>query len=58
MSGVLEKKYSPDPHNVRIYNRLYDMYRKLHDLFGTREYKENLYGIMKDLLAMRDEVRG
>jgi L-ribulokinase len=58
MSGVLEIKYTPYPHNVRIYNRLYDMYRKLHDLFGTREYKENLYGVMKDLLAMRDEVRG
>jgi L-ribulokinase len=58
MSGVLEKKYTPDPQNVRVYNRLYDMYRKLHDLFGTREYKENLYGVMKDLLALRDEVRG
>ena len=44
--------------NADTYDRLYGLYRKLHDIFGTRDYAENQFDIMKTLLAIRDEVRG
>jgi L-ribulokinase len=42
---------------VAVYDRLYRLYKRLHDVFGTRGYAENQHAIMKDLLAIRDEVR-
>ena len=58
MTGVREKKYVPDPDAAAIYDRLYALYRRLHDLFGTRDYAANQFDAMKELLAIRDEVRG
>ncbi len=58
MTGVLPKRYVPDPKRVETYNRIYALYRKIHDAFGTRDYQENLFDVMKGLLAIRDEVRG
>ena len=57
MTGVLPKSYRPIPENREIYDRLFVLYRKLHDIFGTREYSANLFDVMKELLAVRDEVR-
>lgn len=57
MTGVLPKKYLPNPEHQRVYDRLFVLYRKLHDIFGTKEYSGNLYDVMKELLAVRDEVR-
>jgi len=58
MTGVQKKKYLPKPENVKTYDRLYGLYHRLHDAFGTRGYSENLYDVMKTLLAIRDEARG
>jgi len=58
MTGVRECRYEPQPESRRIYDKLYTLYRRLHDIFGTREYSANLYDVMKQLLAIRDEVRG
>ncbi len=58
MTAVREEKYTPNPENVQVYERLFALYRQLHDVFGTREYTANLFGVMKELLALRDEVRG
>jgi L-ribulokinase len=58
MTGVRAHKYVPNDRNVAIYNRLFSLYRQLHDIFGTKEYSTNQYNLMKDLLAIRDEVRG
>jgi L-ribulokinase len=49
--------YVPSDSGVRTYDRLYGLYRRLHDLFGTRDYAENQFDLMKDLLTIRDEVR-
>jgi L-ribulokinase len=57
MTGVLSKKYRPIPENQKIYDRLFKLYRRLHDIFGTKEYSGNLYDVMKELLAVRDEAR-
>lgn len=56
MTGVLEKKYVPDPESVAVYDKLHSLYKKLHDIFGTEDYSENLHDVMKTLLNIRDEV--
>jgi L-ribulokinase len=57
MTGTLEKKYLPDPDHSAVYERLYRMYRRLHDIFGTPKYEENLQDVMKELLDIRDRER-
>jgi L-ribulokinase len=57
MTGVLGKKFKPALKNILVYDKLYKLYRRLHDIFGTRKYAENQFSVMKDLLSIRDEVR-
>jgi L-ribulokinase len=58
MTGVQDKKYVPDPANVAVYDRLFALYKQLHDGFGTKAYTGNLSNVMKALLTIRDEARG
>jgi len=57
MTGVRRKKYEPNPANRGIYDRMFRLYKRLHDAFGIKGTSENLYDVMKELLAIRDEVR-
>jgi len=57
MTGVLDQAFRPEPAAVPVYDRLYKLYRQLHDLFGTKEYEQNQFNVMKELLGLRDEVR-
>jgi L-ribulokinase len=56
MSGV-EKTYLPSEENHQTYTALYKLYCQLHDAFGTREWNGSMYGVMKELLSLRDSVR-
>lgn len=56
MTGIQERAYTPISQNVIIYNRLFELYRKLHDAFGIKDTLINLSSVMKELLAIRDEV--
>jgi L-ribulokinase len=56
--GIKPEIYRPDPKNHEIYNRLYKLYKELHDIFGTKNASYNLYHVMKELIKIRDEVRG
>ena len=58
MTGVLDERFEPIPENVRVYDRLYAQYRKLHDSFGKAGHSDDLSSVMKKLLALRDEVKG
>lgn len=58
MTGIKPKTYTPDAKRHAVYDELYKLYRQLHDAFGTREYAGSLANVMKDLLAIRDRVRG
>ncbi len=58
MTGVRDRKYVPISDNAVTYNRLFGLYKRLHDIFGTCRYAENQFDVMKELLAIRDEVRG
>ncbi len=57
MSGLKEVVYTPDPEAKGVYDRLYGLYRRLHDAFGTRGCSESLYGVMKELLEIKRSVR-
>lgn len=57
MTGVQDKVFQPIPANRRIYDRLFELYRKLHDAFGVRDASVDLFDVMKALLNLRDEVR-
>ncbi len=59
MTGVKKQIYKPIPENVVVYQKLYAIYKELHDAFGikgTRSY--DFYQIMKNLLAIKNEVLG
>lgn len=58
MTGIREKFYTPIPENVAVYEKLFRLYKQLHDLFGTKEYAENQFNVMKDLIAIREQQRG
>jgi L-ribulokinase len=55
--GVRDTVYSPDRRNHRVYDELYALYRRLHDAFGTREWKGGLGDVMKSLIAIRERQR-
>ncbi|HEY3267024.1 MAG TPA: ribulokinase [Armatimonadota bacterium] len=57
MTGVRDASYTPIPANAAVYNRLYALYRQLHDAFGIAGHTADLSNVMKDLLAIRDEAR-
>jgi len=56
MTGV-GKVYEPIKKNHIIYKKLYELYKQLHDGFGTGDWQGSMYNVMKDLLNIRDHVR-
>ncbi|HEY1684489.1 MAG TPA: ribulokinase [Tepidisphaeraceae bacterium] len=57
MTGVQEKIFVPNPVRAAIYERLFALYRKLHDAFGIRGTCIDLSNVMKELLDIRDACR-
>ncbi|MGA2497159.1 MAG: ribulokinase [Tepidisphaeraceae bacterium] len=57
MTGVQKKVFKPIAKNVAVYDRLYKLYRSLHDALGVAGHGTDLSGVMKDLLKIRDEAR-
>ncbi|HEX7071424.1 MAG TPA: ribulokinase [Rhodothermales bacterium] len=57
MTGLQQTVFTPIPENQRVYDRLFALYRRLHDAFGVREHQDTLFDVMKKLLDLRDEVR-
>ena len=57
MTGVKRRLYPPVRANVRVYKELYDLYRRLHDAFGTEGYRWALGVIMEDVIRIRDRAR-
>ena len=56
MTGLKDIVYHPNAQEHAIYARLFALYSRLHDAFGTREYSQ-LFDVMKTLLEIRAEVR-
>jgi L-ribulokinase len=57
MTSLQDYIFEPIPENQEIYNRLYIMYRRIHDAFGVKGSSDDLSDVMKELLKIRDEVR-
>jgi L-ribulokinase len=57
MTGLLDKVFNPIPENAQIYQRLFHLYRQLHDSFGIRGTKMDLSNVMKELLDIRDQAK-
>jgi L-ribulokinase len=47
--------YVPESKNKKIYDKLYVLYRNLHDVFGMKSVNKNLYHVMKELLKIKNE---
>lgn len=58
MTGVKAKVFRPSKAAAAVYAELYQLYRTLHDSFGTPNGLGGLYPIMKQLIAIRDRARG
>lgn len=57
MTGIKDVVYQPIPAHVKIYAELYEIYGALHDAFGKTGLKPDLEGVMKRLIAIRQEAR-
>lgn len=59
MTGFAPEVYTPNKSAVAVYEKLYALYRQLHDSFGNVPQKKpaSLGNVMKDLIAIRNSVR-
>jgi L-ribulokinase len=55
MTGSPIKTFHPTAKHVPTYERLYQLYTRLHDSFGVPSHTENLADLMKQLLTLRDQ---
>ena len=53
----LDITYTPIAENVEVYERLYKLYRQLHDGFGMTQWVGSMDNVMKDLISIREEQR-
>lgn len=58
MTGTKPVVFRPRKQAVAVYSRLYQLYRRLHDAFGLPNSHDSLYDVMKQLIALRKEIRG
>ncbi len=54
MCGVKKTVYTPIAANRKVYERLYALYRTLHDSFGVAGHTEDLSAAMKELLRIKE----
>jgi len=57
MASPADRVFKPNPKAAETYNRLFTLYRRLHDCFGTTTCQCSLGDVMKELLAIRDAAR-
>lgn len=57
MTSLKPRAFTPDPAARAVYDRLYRIYRELHDVFGgVPDARADLGTLMKRLLALREEI--
>ena len=56
MTGIREV-YRPDKNNHVVYKDMFELYRQLHDAFGTSSWSGSLYHVMKALIYLRERQR-
>lgn len=58
MTKLSAKVFRPDRRAHQVYRELFPLYQKVHDAFGTKNWRGNLYDVMKRLIEVRNRVRG
>jgi len=53
--SVMEKVYTPNKEAVAVYEQVYKNYKLLHDSFGIKGTKIELFSVMKDLIKIKNE---
>ena len=56
MTSLKPKRYRPDASRQKVYDKLYVLYRSLHDAFGGVKRDADLSGIMKELIRIKEEA--
>lgn len=56
MGGLKDIVYQPNPENKAIYDRLFALYKRMHDAFGTKDFAENHFSVMKELLEIKRQT--
>jgi L-ribulokinase len=56
MTSVKDTEYKPIKANQAVYDRLYALYRQIHDSFGGRNASADLGRVMKDLLEIKSSA--
>ena len=54
MTSLKPISYVPKPENQAVYDRLYCLYRQLHDAFGGVNKNADLSQVMKDLINIKE----
>lgn len=57
MVGEPARIFTPIGGHVAVYERLFKVYRQLHDAFGRKDSTAHLGAVMKELLDIRDQAR-
>jgi L-ribulokinase len=57
MTSLKPVAYKPNPAARRTYQKLYHLYRQLHDSFGGLNKSADLSQVMKDLLSLKEKAR-
>ena len=57
MTSTQPRSYQPVDANRRVYDKLFALYRRLHDSFGLKGAAQPLDDVMKALIAIRDAAR-
>jgi len=55
MTKIKETAYTPNAENHAAYNKIYALYRKLHDSFGVSKSGVDLSHLMKDLIQIKEQ---
>ncbi|MBN1807715.1 MAG: ribulokinase [Planctomycetes bacterium] len=58
MTGIKKETYRPRTREKKTYDRLYGVYRKMHDSLGMPGTRTDLSGVMKELLDVKAEAAG
>jgi len=56
MCGIKDVTYQPVPKHHSLYQKLYALYKQLHDAFGLPDWSGKMANVMKELLDIKDSV--
>jgi L-ribulokinase len=57
MCGIKDVTYKPISENHKVYQKLYSLYKQLHDAFGLQDWSGKLANVMKNLLKIKDSIK-